>query len=102
MTRITSIGRFGAVAALAVSTVLAGCGGTGVAGRNGLYATPIGNAPVTSNPTPYSQALYCMADYARRYNLPSPRIAIGRVSDYTGTIAADGGRQITQGGSLMA
>ena len=102
MTRITSIGRLGAVAALAVSTVLAGCGGTGVAGRNGLYATPIGNAPVTSNPTPYSQALYCMADYARRYNLPSPRIAIGRVSDYTGTIAADGGRQITQGGSLMA
>jgi curli production assembly/transport component CsgG/holdfast attachment protein HfaB len=102
MTRIQTLGRVGAAAALAVSTLLAGCGGTGVAGPNGLYATPIGNAPVTANPTPYSQSLYCMADYARRYNLPSPRIAIGRISDYTGTIAADGGRQITQGASLMA
>ncbi len=102
MTKITRMGRFGAAAALAVSTLLAGCGGTGVAGSNGLYATPIGNAPVTANPTPYSQALYCMADYARRYNLPSPRMAVGRISDYTGTIASDGGRQVTQGGSLMA
>ena len=76
------------------------CGGTGVAGSNGLYAKPLGNAPVTANPTPYSQALYCMADYARRYNLPSPRIAVGRISDYTGTIASDGGRQVTQGGSV--
>jgi curli production assembly/transport component CsgG/holdfast attachment protein HfaB len=102
MTSIQSLGRIGAAAALAVSTLLAGCGGTGVAGPNGLYATPIGNAPVTANPTPYSQSLYCMADYARRYNLPSPRIAVGRISDYTGAIAADGGRQVTQGGSLMA
>ena len=102
MTKINRMGRLGAAAALAVSTLLAGCGGTGVAGSNGLYAKPLGNAPVTANPTPYSQALYCMADYARRYNLPSPRIAVGRISDYTGTIASDGGRQVTQGGSLMA
>ena len=72
------------------------------AGPSGQYATPIGNAPVTANPTPYSTALYCLADYARRYNLPSPRIAVGRISDYTGTVSADGGRQITQGASLMA
>jgi curli production assembly/transport component CsgG/holdfast attachment protein HfaB len=73
-----------------------------VAGSNGLYASPIGNAPVTANPTPYSTALFCLADYARRYNLPSPRIAVGRISDYTGTVSADGGRQITGGASLMA
>ena len=73
-----------------------------VAGPGGLYATPIGNAPVTANPTPYSPALYCLADYARRYNLPSPRMAVGRIGDYTGSVSADGGRQITQGASLMA
>jgi curli production assembly/transport component CsgG/holdfast attachment protein HfaB len=73
-----------------------------VAGGDGRYAQPIGNAPVTANPTPYSTALYCLADYARRYDLPSPRIAVGRISDYTGTVSADGGRQITGGASLMA
>ncbi|WP_313103037.1 holdfast anchoring protein HfaB [Brevundimonas sp.] len=85
----------------AVSSVLAGCVSTS-AGPSGQYAEPIGNAPVTSNPTPYSTALYCLADYARRYNLPSPRMAVGRISDYTGSISSDGGRQITQGASLMA
>ncbi|WGM48856.1 hypothetical protein KOAAANKH_03770 [Brevundimonas sp. NIBR10] len=90
-----------AVAAAAAAAMLAGCVSP-VAGPNGMYATPIGNAPVTANPTPYSPALYCLADYARRYNLPSPRIAIGRISDYTGSVATDGGRQITQGASLMA
>jgi curli production assembly/transport component CsgG/holdfast attachment protein HfaB len=88
----------GAVAATAA--LLAGCISSS-AGPQGLYATPIGNAPVTANPTPYSTALYCMADYARRYSLPSPRIAVGRISDYTGTVSADGGRQITGGASLM-
>src|SRR5690606_12871581 len=58
--------------------------------------------PVTANPTPYSAALFCLADYARRYSLPSPRIAVGRISDYTGTVSADGGRQVTGGASLMA
>ncbi|MFN3537947.1 MAG: holdfast anchoring protein HfaB, partial [Brevundimonas sp.] len=89
------------IAATAAAALLAGCVST-TAGSNGLYATPIGNAPVTANPTPYSTALYCLADYARRYNLPSPRIAVGRISDYTGTVSSDGGRQITQGASLMA
>ena len=92
--------RVAAVAAAAAS-VLAGCASTS-AGPSGQYASPIGNAPVTSNPTPYSTALYCLADYARRYNLPSPRMAVGRISDYTGSISSDGGRQITQGASLMA
>lgn len=84
-----------------VASLLAGCVSTS-AGSSGQYARPIGNAPVTANPTPYSTALYCLADYARYYNLPSPRMAVGRISDYTGTVSADGGRQITQGASLMA
>lgn len=84
-----------------LAALLSGCVSTS-AGPSGQYARPIGNAPVTSNPTPYSTALYCLADYARRYNLPSPRMAVGRISDYTGTVSADGGRQITQGASLMA
>jgi len=84
-----------------IAALLAGCVSTS-AGSSGQYARPIGNAPVTANPTPYSTALYCLADYARRYNLPSPRMAVGRISDYTGTVSADGGRQITQGASLMA
>ena len=88
-----------ATVATAAASVLAGCATS--AGPSGNYATPIGNAPVTSNPTPYSTALYCLADYARRYNLPSPRMAVGRISDYTGSVSADGGRQITQGASLM-
>ncbi len=90
-----------AVAACAAAALLSGCVSTS-AGPTGLYASPIGNAPVTANPTPYSAALYCMADYARRYNLPSPRMAIGRIADYTGTVSADGGRQVTGGASLMA
>jgi curli biogenesis system outer membrane secretion channel CsgG len=86
---------------VAIAAMVSGCVSP-VAGSNGLYATPIGNAPVTSNGTPYSAALMCLADYARRYNLPSPRIAVGRISDYTGAVSADGGRQITGGASLMA
>jgi len=89
------------VVAVAIAALLSACVSP-VAGPNGLYATPIGNAPVTSNPTPYSTALFCLADYARRYNLPSPRMAVARISDYTGSVSADGGRQITQGASLMA
>ncbi|MNH77888.1 Curli production assembly/transport component CsgG [compost metagenome] len=101
MIKSTSIRARAVVAVAAVATLLAGCASTS-AGPSGQYAKPIGNAPVTSNPTPYSTALYCLADYARRYNLPSPRMAVGRISDYTGTVSADGGRQITQGASLMA
>lgn len=87
--------------ACASAALLSGCI-SATADSSGRYAAPIGNAPVTANPTPYSAALYCMADYARRYNLPSPRMAVGRISDYTGTVSADGGRQITGGASLMA
>lgn len=71
------------------------------AGPNGLYASPIGNAPVTSNSTPYSVALNCLAGYAQRYNVRAPRIAVGRIADYTGKAEDNGGRAVTQGASLM-
>jgi len=73
-----------------------------IAGPHGVYATPMGSAPVIANPTAYSNALVCMGNYARARHLASPRMAVGRISDYTGRVAAEGGRAITQGASLMA
>jgi curli biogenesis system outer membrane secretion channel CsgG len=73
-----------------------------VAGGGGNYARPIGNAPVTANPTPYSAALVCLANTARASSIRGPRIAVGRILDYTGKSDFEGGRQITQGASLMA
>ena len=47
--------------------------------------------------------LVCMSEYAREHHLTSPRIAVGRISDYTGKEESDGsGRKLTQGASLMA
>lgn len=91
----------GYAAALAATAGLGACA-TPYAGTDGLYATPIGNAPVTANPTAYTPALTCLADYAESRNLGAPRIAVGRILDYTGTVNEDGGRRITQGASLMA
>jgi curli production assembly/transport component CsgG/holdfast attachment protein HfaB len=67
-----------------------------------MYALPIGDAPVTANPTPYTPALNCLADYARANQITAPRIAVGRILDYTGSVSEEGGRRITQGASLMA
>lgn len=61
MIKSTSIRARAAVAVAAAAALLAGCASTS-AGPSGQYAKPIGNAPVTSNPTPYSTALYCLAD----------------------------------------
>ena len=73
-----------------------------VAGPDGLYAHSIGNAPVTANATPYSPALVCLASYAHQYGVRAPRIAVGRIADYTGKAEDNGGREVTQGASLMA
>ena len=89
------------LAAAAGALALTGCI-TPYAGSSGNYASPIGDAPVTANPTPYSAALVCMADYARASNISAPRIAVGRVLDYTGKEDVEGGRKLTQGASLMA
>src|SRR4051812_26929264 len=80
---------------------LAACGTTS-AGGDGLYARPIGNAPVTVNPTPYSTGLTCLARYGSQYHVQPPRIAVGRISDLTGKLDENGGRQVTQGAPLMA
>lgn len=86
----------------AASVGLSGCLTT-TPQANGNYANPPGRAPVTANPTPYSAALVCLGQYARQYNVASPRIAIGRIEDKTGKAEADGsGRKITLGGSEMA
>ena len=83
------------------ASIMTGCVSTS-AGPSGVYAKPVGNAPVTANPTVYSNALVCLGNYARGRRLASPRIAVGRISDYTGKVSLDGGRAVTQGASLMA
>ncbi|WP_339749508.1 holdfast anchoring protein HfaB [uncultured Maricaulis sp.] len=90
------------LASLASVLALTGCASTDRSGADGNYVTPIGNSPVTPNPTPYSEALVCLANYARTHNLRSPRVAVGRLSDYTGRASLEGGAAITQGASLMA
>ena len=89
------------LAALAAATALTACI-TPYSGGDGLYTLPIGDAPVTANPTAYSPALDCLNAYARQNNVAAPRVAVGRILDYTGTVNEDGGRRITQGASLMA
>jgi curli biogenesis system outer membrane secretion channel CsgG len=86
-----------AVSALSVTACA-----TSNSGSDGLYATPTGNAPVTSNPTPYTQALVCVASHARAQGQPAPRVAVGRIADYTGQLNPEGGTRVTQGASLMA
>lgn len=88
------------IALAASAMTLSGCVSPS-AGPSGMYAKPIGNAPVTANPTAYSDALVCLGSYARQHNLASPRMAVGRISDYTGKVEYEGGRKITQGASLM-
>jgi len=86
---------------LAATTALTACV-TPYAGNDGMYALPIGDAPVTPNPTAYTPALDCLAAHARSNQLTAPRIAVGRILDYTGAVSEEGGRRITQGASLMA
>lgn len=90
-----------AIAVLAATSCLTACV-TPNAGNDGMYALPIGDAPVTANPTAYSDALDCLAVHARNNNIAAPRIAVGRILDYTGSVSEEGGRRITQGASLMA
>ncbi|MFD1189081.1 holdfast anchoring protein HfaB [Phenylobacterium conjunctum] len=93
------------ILATVYALALGACAGTAAppVAANGLYADPIGTAPVTANDTPYSEALICLSQYARSYGRPSPRIAVGRISDYTGKQDDfQGGPKLTQGASLMA
>ncbi|WP_408628090.1 holdfast anchoring protein HfaB [Alkalicaulis satelles] len=96
MTRMRSL-LVAAVSALSVTACA-----TSQSGSDGLYAEPTGGSPVVPNPTPYSQALVCMSAHARNAGRAAPRIAVGRIADYTGQLAPEGGTRVTQGGSLMA
>ena len=75
---------------LAASGSLAACVSP-VAGPGGMYAAPIGNAPVTSNPTPYSPALVCWA-LRRQNGIRRPAHRVGRIADYTGSRSDGSGR----------
>jgi len=90
-----------AAAALLGALALTGCISP-VAGPGGNYTKPIGNAPVTPNPTPYSESLACLGEFGRLNDIRPPRIAVGRILDYTGKADFEGGRRVTQGASLMA
>ena len=79
-----------ALALLSASGLVLSACASPVAGPSGLYARPTGDAPVVANPTPYSDALVCEAEYARAHNVNAPRVAIGRIADYTGKLEADG------------
>ena len=69
----------------------------------GNYAEPIGSAPVMNNPTPYSDALLCMADmFAGEEMVPPNVVSVGKILDYTGKDDIDTGRRLTQGAALMA
>jgi curli production assembly/transport component CsgG/holdfast attachment protein HfaB len=87
--------------AAALSVALSGCMTPSV-NSTGNYVNPVGKATVTANPTAYSDALVCLGSYARARRLASPRLAVGRIADYTGKVSLEGGREITQGASLMA
>ncbi len=92
---------FKTLAVLAATSALTACV-TPHSGNDGMYALPIGDAPVTANPTAYTPALDCLNAYARSNQVAAPRIAVGRIIDYTGSVSEEGGRRITQGASLMA
>ncbi|WP_273525124.1 holdfast anchoring protein HfaB [Rhodosalinus sediminis] len=68
---------------------------------SGRYAAPIGGAPVVDNATPYSGALDCLAA-SLDHRGPLPRIAVGRIRDYTGKFDEANGARVTQGAALMA
>jgi curli biogenesis system outer membrane secretion channel CsgG len=87
---------------LMVGSGLSGCISP-VPRADGTYTTPIGGAPVINNETGYSQQLRCIGNLMRTRQVPSPRIAVGNIADYTGKYESDGsGRKVTQGANLMA
>jgi curli production assembly/transport component CsgG/holdfast attachment protein HfaB len=69
----------------------------------GNYAEPLGSAPVMNNPTPYTDALYCMHEHFEGFGAEPPHmISVGKILDYTGKDDIETGRRLTQGAALMA
>ena len=56
-----------------------------------------------NNPTPYTTALYCMAEHFQGFGSEPPKtISVGKILDYTGKDDIETGRRLTQGAALMA
>lgn len=90
------------LAAAAGLLALAGCA-TPQAGPDGRYARPIGDAPVIDSTTPYTRALDCLRPaLAQATTGAPPRIAVGRIADFTGKYDEYSGFKVTQGAALMA
>lgn len=89
-----------ALACGAALAALAGC--VSPVPINGKYAQPIGGAPVIDNPTPYTDALACLAHYTNGNGSPPFAVAVGKLLDYTGKDDLETGKRVTQGAALMA
>lgn len=87
-----------ALAAALISASLAGCVSLPAVPTE---VRPIAGPPVRPNPTPYSAALVCMADWGARHRVKPPTVAVGRVLDLSGRLDENGGRALTQGAALM-
>ena len=88
--------------AVAVFCLLAGAC-TNPYNTQGNYAEPLGSAPVMNNPTPYTDALYCMNEHFNGFGAEPPHmISVGKILDYTGKDDIETGRRLTQGAALMA
>lgn len=92
--------RLRSAAAILIPALVLGACISPTARRDGRYTTPMGNAPVVSNETPYSAGLRCLASYALQGQ--PMRIAVGQIADYTGKDDIETGREVTQGAALMA
>ena len=88
---------------LAGAALVSGCAAD-IAHRTAPGQFPVVEGPpVTSNPTPFSEALRCVSDKIKLKTDRRVAVTVGAVRDYTGKFAElEGGNAITQGGSLMA
>ena len=88
-------------AALAVSTLLAGCA-TPNAQRIAPGEQPlVVGSPVRDNVTPMEGVLACVADHVAANGRPPVVISVGDVKDFTGKYSLNEGNALTQGGALM-
>ncbi|WP_269514568.1 holdfast anchoring protein HfaB [Brevundimonas subvibrioides] len=61
-----------------------------------------GRVQATSNYTPYTPALICLAERNRAMGRRAPRVSVGRIGDLTGRVDFDTGARVSQGASLFA
>lgn len=66
------------------------------------HIAPLSGSPVVESRSDYTDALQCLARFARAQSYPAPRVAVGHISDLTGAEDYLSGRRLTQGATLMA